>query len=63
MTVECHTSFTDPGASANDTCDGPVPVSSSGSVNINVPGSYTITLKVKDAAGNIAPLLEEFSCW
>jgi hypothetical protein len=48
MTVECHTSFTDPGASANDACAGPVAVTASGSVNANVPGTYTITYTATD---------------
>jgi hypothetical protein len=48
MTVECHTSFTDPGASANDACSGPVAVTASGSVNANVPGTYTITYSATD---------------
>ena len=43
MTVECHTSFSDPGATANDACAGSVSVNPSGSVNVNTPGSYTIT--------------------
>src|SRR5213075_1327924 len=38
ITVECHTSFTDPGATANDDCAGSFPASASGSVNVNVPG-------------------------
>jgi hypothetical protein len=49
-TVECHTSFTDPGATANDACSGPVGVVASGSVNVNVPGSYTITYTSTDGA-------------
>jgi hypothetical protein len=52
MTVECHTSFTDPGASANDGCEGPVPVSTSGSVDVNTPGTYTLTYSATDAHGN-----------
>src|ERR1051325_2933490 len=50
MTVECHTSFTDPGATANDACSGPAGVVASGSVNVNVPGSYTITYTSTDGA-------------
>lgn len=49
MTVECHTSFTDPGASAADACEGPVAVSVSGSVNPDVPGTYTITYTATDS--------------
>jgi hypothetical protein len=48
MTVECHSSFTDPGATANDSCAGNVPVSSSSNVNPNVPGTYTITYTATD---------------
>jgi sugar lactone lactonase YvrE len=48
MTVECHTSFSDPGVTATDGCSGSVPVTSSGSVNVNVPGSYTINYSATD---------------
>ncbi len=54
MTVECHTTFTDPGATASDSCDTNVPVNSSGSVNTNVPGTYTITYTASDDSGNAA---------
>ncbi|MFL6208481.1 MAG: PxKF domain-containing protein [Pyrinomonadaceae bacterium] len=50
LTVECHTSFSDPGATATDGCAGSVPVTPSGSVNVNVPGSYTITYAATDGA-------------
>jgi hypothetical protein len=50
LTVECHTSFADPGATATDGCAGSVPVTPSGSVNVNVPGSYTITYSATDGA-------------
>jgi hypothetical protein len=54
MTVECHTSFTDPGATATDSCAGSFPASASGTVNVNVPGTYTITYNATDPAGNPA---------
>ncbi|MBV9923746.1 MAG: DUF5011 domain-containing protein [Acidobacteria bacterium] len=54
MTVECHTSFSDPGATASDTCDTSVPVNVSGSVNVNVPGTYTLTYNASDDSGNAA---------
>jgi hypothetical protein len=54
MTVECHTSFTDPGAAATDSCAGSFPASASGTVNVNVPGTYTITYNATDPAGNPA---------
>lgn len=54
MTVECHTTFVDPGASASDGCAGSFPASASGSVNVNVPGSYMITYNASDPSGNAA---------
>jgi hypothetical protein len=48
FTVECHTSFVDPGATANDGCAGSVPVTPSGSVDVNTPGSYIITYSATD---------------
>ena len=54
MTVECHTSFTDPGASASDSCDTSVPVNVTGSVDVNVPGTYTLTYNSADDSGNTA---------
>src|SRR5207237_2938510 len=41
MTVECHGSFTDPGATALDPCAGALTVTTNGSVNPNVTGVYT----------------------
>lgn len=54
MTVECHTSFVNPGATANDGCAGSFAASSSGSVNVDVPGSYIITYTASDPSGNPA---------
>jgi hypothetical protein len=54
MTVECHTSFTDPGASAADSCAGSFPATASGAVDVNVPGTYTITYNASDPSGNPA---------
>ena len=54
MTVECHTSFTDPGAVANDSCAGSFPAVASGTVDVNVPGTYTITYNASDPSGNPA---------
>jgi uncharacterized repeat protein (TIGR01451 family) len=51
MTVECHTSFTDPGASASDACEGPVAVTASGSVDPNTVGSYSIVYTASDSGG------------
>ncbi len=54
MTVECHTTFTDPGATANDTCAASFAATPSGSVNANVPGTYMITYNASDPSGNAA---------
>ncbi|MDQ3805757.1 MAG: PxKF domain-containing protein, partial [Acidobacteriota bacterium] len=54
LTVECHTSFADPGATAADNCDTNVPVTASGAVDVNTPGTYTITYTATDDAGNAA---------
>ncbi|PYS94566.1 MAG: hypothetical protein DMF64_00355 [Acidobacteria bacterium] len=54
MTVECHTTFADPGATATDSCAGSFAATASGTVNANVPGTYTITYNASDAAGNAA---------
>lgn len=52
MTVECHTSFTDPGATADDSCAGSRPVTVTGTVNPDVPGTYTLTYSASDNSGN-----------
>ncbi|HST54146.1 MAG TPA: DUF5011 domain-containing protein, partial [Pyrinomonadaceae bacterium] len=54
LTVECHTTFNDPGATAADACDGSVAVSAANNVNVNTPGSYSVTYTAHDAAGNTA---------
>jgi hypothetical protein len=48
MMAECHGSFTDPGATALDACAGAVSVSTSGSVDPNTPGTYTLTYSATD---------------
>jgi hypothetical protein len=51
MTVECHTSFTDPGATAHDACAGDFAATASGSVNVNVVGTYVISYNATDPSG------------
>lgn len=54
ITVECGGSFTDPGATASDACDGDLTgqIVVAGSVDAGTPGTYTITYSATDAAGN-----------
>jgi hypothetical protein len=54
MTIECPYGFVDPGATATDNCAASVAVTTSGSVNTAVPGSYTITYSASDGRGNTA---------
>lgn len=54
MTIECHTSFSDPGASATDSCEGARPVIVTGSVDVNAPGTYTLHYNATDSNGNAA---------
>lgn len=58
MTVECHTRFDDPGASANDGCAGDLSSSIvvSGSVNANVVGSYELTYSVSDGSHSVSQI-------
>jgi len=52
LTVECHSVFTDPGATASDICAGSLSVTVSGSVNPNSPGAYSLTYSATDPSGN-----------
>ena len=54
MTVECHSSFTDPGVTASDACAATVQVTTTGSVQANTPGNYTLTYTATDPSGNTA---------
>jgi hypothetical protein len=54
LTVECHTGFIDPGATATDACAGPLPVITRGAVNANVPDTYTLRYVATDPSGNSA---------
>jgi hypothetical protein len=54
MTIECHGSFTDPGATASDACAGDLTaeIHASGTVDPNAGSSYTLTYTVSDPSGN-----------
>jgi len=48
QTVQCGTAFNDEGASANDLCRGPLPVTRTGGVNVNTVGNYPLTYNTTD---------------
>lgn len=52
MTISLNGTYSDPGATATDNKDGAVSVTTSGTVNEDLVGSYTITYSATDAAGN-----------
>ena len=52
ITLAYGTTWTDPGATCVDNTDTACVVVTTGTVNTNVPGSYTITYTAKDSAGN-----------
>ncbi|HEY0431028.1 MAG TPA: HYR domain-containing protein, partial [Pyrinomonadaceae bacterium] len=52
--VECHTSYPELGATANDNCTASFAATPSGTVDANTVGTYTITYNATDAAGNAA---------
>jgi hypothetical protein len=49
-TVECATSYVDPGTTAVDACQGPVPVSTASALNNSQVGSYAVTYTAADQA-------------
>jgi choice-of-anchor A domain-containing protein len=54
--LECNTVYTDPGARANDVCDGDLTgaIVRTGTVNASVLGSYPLTYNVTDPQGQSA---------
>ncbi len=50
--VELGGAFNDPGATANDACAGSVPVSTGGTVNVNIVGTNTLFYTASDGNGN-----------
>ncbi|HGZ70622.1 MAG TPA: DUF5011 domain-containing protein, partial [Nitratifractor sp.] len=58
ITIGLHNTFVDPGAEANDDYDGEISqkITTSGSVDSNSVGSYTIVYSVSDKAGNSTTL-------
>ena len=56
VTVECGTSYTDAGATADDSCAGDLTssINAASTVLLNTVGSYTVTYTVSDGNGNDA---------
>ncbi len=52
LSVPCHSSFTDPGATANDACSGDVTPITTGSVDVATPGTYILTYSATDSSGH-----------
>lgn len=54
ITLARNSTFEDPGASANDLCDGALNVVASGNVDTTIVGDYTRLYTASDSAGNTA---------
>lgn len=57
MTMQCGESFVDPGAMAQDDCEGNITarvVVNTSQLKTKVPGSYTVSYTVSDISGNAA---------
>lgn len=52
VTVECHTSYADAGATVADNCSATPTLGSASNVNVDVPGTYTVVWTATDAGGN-----------
>lgn len=52
--IKASTPYVDQGATATDAVDGSVPVVTTGTVDVEVPGTYTLSYTAVDAAGNSA---------
>ncbi len=61
LTVECGAVFSDPGATATDSCAGNLTAAIvvEGTVNAAVPGLYLLTYTVQDPSGNVASLARD----
>src|SRR2546427_9290268 len=54
LTNECHRAFVDPGATANDSCAGPLAVVTNNTVNPNATDVYIIGYSANDPSGNVS---------
>lgn len=61
LTVECGAVFSDPGATATDSCAGNLTAAIvvEGTVNTAIPGLYLLTYTVQDPSGNVASLARD----
>jgi hypothetical protein len=57
--ITLNSSFTDPGASAFDEVSGDLAVATSGVVNTNLEGTYTIVYSATDAIGNTGEAIRQ----
>ncbi len=63
VTLECGAQYTDAGVTALDACDGDLSgrIQVTGTVNLAVPGDYSVSATATDAAGNVsAPVTRIF---
>ena len=65
MSIALNSSFSDPGFSASDNCDGDITssVSVSGSVDTSRAGTYDITYSVSDSSGNSVSVVRHVSVY
>jgi len=56
QSLECvaGATYSDPGATASDVCQGSLPVATTGSVNLGAPATYSLSYGATDASGNTA---------
>lgn len=60
VTLNCGTNYTELGATATDACEGNLSgniVIGGDTVDRATPGTYVITYRVQDSAGNVSPLI------
>ena len=52
MTLTCGQAYEEPGSSAADGCEGNLPVTTSGTVDPQIPGTYTVSYTASDKHNN-----------
>lgn len=56
LNVELHGTYTEEGATASDTCDGSLPTTLSGAVDVDTPDAYYLTYSATDGQGNVGDI-------